>query len=191
MESGEKERDTSEVFFNALYGDHHRAVHAYLLARTGDPETALDLLQEVFLRAWRNLDTLRARGEDRYRYWIFTVAKNLVTDYYRNVASRSSATDHLAQAAQHDARTVPGVETEVEEREEQRMLHRAIRRLPDDLRTVLLLQILGDMTSAQVGEALGKPAGTVRYQTHQARKRLAEEMQLIGQGGTLEACHER
>src|SRR5947209_7530244 len=179
MESGERGRDTSEAFFNAVYGDHHRAVHAYLLARTGDPEVALDLLQEVFLRAWRNLETLRARGEERYRYWIFTVAKNLVTDHFRNLASRSSAIDHLAEAAEHDARSLPGVETEIEEREEQRMLHRAIQRLPDDLRTVLLLQILGEMTSAEVGDALGKPAGTIRYQTHQARKRLAEEMKLI------------
>jgi len=57
---------------------------------------------------------------------------------------------------------------------------RAIRRLPEHLRTVLVLQVLGERTSAEIGEMLDRPAGTVRYQLSQARKRLAEELRLLG-----------
>jgi DNA-directed RNA polymerase specialized sigma24 family protein len=53
--------------------------------------------------------------------------------------------------------------------------------LPEDLRTILLMQVLGEMSSFQIGEVLGKPAGTIRYQISLARKRLAEEIRLIGE----------
>jgi RNA polymerase sigma-70 factor (ECF subfamily) len=55
----------------------------------------------------------------------------------------------------------------------------AIGRLPEDLRTVLVLQVLGDRTSAEIGELLGRPAGTVRYQLALARRHLADELKVI------------
>lgn len=185
MGSSDAAWGTPETRFNAIYDQHHRAVHAYLLARTSDPEAALDLLQETFLRAWRNLDTLGARGEGRHRYWIFTVARNLVTDYYRARAARSTALEQLSADARHHDSASETMESALEEREEVEMLDRAIKQLPEELRTVLLLQTLGELTSAQIGEALGKPAGTIRYQTSQARKQLAQEMHLIKHDDTM------
>jgi RNA polymerase sigma-70 factor, ECF subfamily len=44
---------------------------------------------------------------------------------------------------------------------------------------VLVLQVLDERTSAEIGELLGRPAGTVRYQLSQARKRLAVELRLL------------
>jgi DNA-directed RNA polymerase specialized sigma24 family protein len=55
----------------------------------------------------------------------------------------------------------------------------AIRALPEDLRTVLLMQVLAGMHSAQIGEALRKPASTIRYQLLLARRRLAQQMGLL------------
>ena len=49
----------------------------------------------------------------------------------------------------------------------------AIKGLPEGLRTVLLMKVIGRMTSPQIGEALGIPAGTVRYRLSLARKRIA------------------
>jgi DNA-directed RNA polymerase specialized sigma24 family protein len=42
-----------------------------------------------------------------------------------------------------------------------------------------VLQVLGNRTSAEIGELLGRPAGTVRYQIAQARRRLADELQVM------------
>ena len=55
----------------------------------------------------------------------------------------------------------------------------AIRQLPEDLRTVLVLHLLGEATSAQIGELLGRPPGTVRYQLAEARHRLAQDLRLL------------
>jgi RNA polymerase sigma-70 factor (ECF subfamily) len=67
-------------------------------------------------------------------------------------------------------------EEHVLEREQRDQVDAAIQSLPDDLRVVLVLHLLGDRTSAEIGEILGRPPGTVRYQLSQARKRLAVQL---------------
>ncbi len=177
--SPDVDRLDSEALFDRIYGEHSRAVHAYFVGRTGDPETALDLLQETFIRAWRHLDVLRELPADRQRYWIFAVAKHALTDHYRKEAAREVA--NRAYAREPGPSTSPSDEPghDLERREEVELLDRAIRRLPEDLRALIAMQVIGGMTSGQIGEALDRPAGTVRYQLSLARRELARQVRLI------------
>jgi RNA polymerase sigma-70 factor (ECF subfamily) len=52
-------------------------------------------------------------------------------------------------------------------------------RLPEEQRTLLALRFVAGLTSDEIGQALGKPAGTVRYQIAQARRRLAQELGML------------
>jgi RNA polymerase sigma-70 factor (ECF subfamily) len=162
----------AEGDFNRLYADHQRAVHAFLLGRTGDREAARDLLQEVFLRAWRHADAWRGLPPERQRAWVFAVARNLVIDAHRARATADAARAALERAAANSP-AAEGPEVRAELNERVAALDRAIRRLPEKLRVVLSLHVVGGLTSAQVGEVLGEPAGTVRYQLSQARRQLA------------------
>ena len=173
------DRLDSEHTFNRVYDEHCRAVHAYFIGRAGDPEAALDLLQETFLRVWRHLDTLRGLTPERQRYWIFSVAKHALTDHYRKQATRVGAYQVYARTADRFASPIDEPGRTLEGREELERLGRAMRALPEELRTVLLMQTLGEMSSTQIGEALGRPAGTVRYQIALARRQLAREIRLI------------
>ncbi len=56
------------------------------------------------------------------------------------------------------------------------LLERAILRLPKRLRLVLSLHVVGGLTSAESGELLGEPPGTVRYRLSQARRMLADAL---------------
>jgi RNA polymerase sigma-70 factor, ECF subfamily len=168
-----------EAQFDSLYVEHRQSLHAFFLGRTSDPELALDLLQEAFVRAWRNLDLLLALPPGRQRAWLFTIGRNLVVDQYRSRAARGAAHDALIASTTLEDQLSEGPETAVERDHETRLVDEAIRRLPDDLRTVLVLQVLGEKTSAEIGELLDRPAGTVRYQLSRARKRLAEEIHLL------------
>ena len=163
----------AEHDFNRLYEEQQRAVHAYLLGRTGDRESAGDLLQEVFLRAWRRADSWRGLPAERQRAWVFAVARNLVIDAHRVRASAEAAQAALERAVSATAPVAEGPEARAELGERVAELDLAIRRLPEKLRTVLSLHVVGGLTSAQVGEVLGEPAGTVRYQLSQARRQLA------------------
>jgi RNA polymerase sigma-70 factor (ECF subfamily) len=175
----ERRSDERGALFDRLYEQHRQALHAFFLGRTGDPELALDLLQEAFVRAWRNLELLLALPSSRQRAWLFTAARNLVVDQYRSRVARSAAHDALIASTTPDDQLSDGPETTVERDRDLRLVDEAIRRLPDDLRTVLVLQVLGEKTSGEIGELLDRPAGTVRYQLSRARKRLADEIRLL------------
>jgi RNA polymerase sigma-70 factor, ECF subfamily len=177
--SADSHADERAAGFDDLYDAHRRTLHAFLLGRTGDPELALDLLQEAFVRAWRNLDLLLTLGSARQRAWLFSTARNLVIDQYRGRATRAAAQDALVASLDAADQTSDGPERIVERDRELRLVDEAIRRLPEPLRTVLVLQVLDERTSAEIGDLLGRPAGTVRYQISQARKRLAEELRLL------------
>jgi RNA polymerase sigma factor (sigma-70 family) len=160
--------------FDSLYAEHRRTLHAFLLGRTGDPELALDLLQELFLRVWRSIQVLEALPAARRHHWLFAVARNLVVDTYRSRGAGQAAVERLQRLTPISFADAP--EAHVLEHEQLAQLDAAIRTLPDDLRVVLVLQVLGERTSAEIGEILGRPAGTVRYQLAQARRHLATEL---------------
>ncbi|MGE5530178.1 MAG: RNA polymerase sigma factor [Patescibacteria group bacterium] len=174
----------AEALFDVVYDLHRRALYAYFLARTGESETAADLLQELFLRAWRHIGALRGLEAERVRYWLFAVAKNILADHYRRRAARPMTEEEMALAAEDPATLAETPEAKALAREELALLDGAIRRLPEDLRTILFLGTLGGMKSGEIGAALGKPAGSVRYGLHEARRRLAKEIGLLDGGMT-------
>src|SRR5215213_4456121 len=91
----DRQLDAREAGFDRLYDEHQRTLQGYFLGRTGDLEVALDLLQEAFVRAWRNLDMLLALPLPRQRAWLFAIARNLVVDQYRSRATRTATQDAL------------------------------------------------------------------------------------------------
>jgi RNA polymerase sigma-70 factor (ECF subfamily) len=165
-------RDDAAVF-TRIFEQHRHAVHAYFLGRVAEAELARDLLQETFLRAWRRLSELAPLPGEQQRAWIFTVARNLAIDSYRAGAARRAAEAALRHHATTQQTTVAGPHLHAELGERVAQLDAAIRRLPEEQRVILSMATAGGLTSRQIGEALGVPAGTVRYRLSQARKRLA------------------
>ena len=161
------------ALFDRLYAGYARSVHAYFLGRTGDDQRAVDLLQDTFVRVWRHLADLRSVPPERQRFWLFGIARNVLTDAYRRQASQQRLVEQSAQQAEPlaHAATTQTLEGALD-------VDAAMSRLPEDLRLVLTMSVLGEMTSAEIGEALGRPAGTVRYQLSRARARLAAELGL-------------
>ena len=168
-----------ESRFDVLYAANHQLLHAYLAGRTGDPELALDLLQDAFLRAWRSLASVEDLSAERQRAWLFSVARNLVIDQHRRRVTREATSAALAREASFADATAAPADRQLEERERRQAVDLAIRALPEELRTVLVLQVVGERNSTEIGELLGRPAGTVRYQLAEARRRLAKDLRLI------------
>jgi RNA polymerase sigma-70 factor (ECF subfamily) len=166
-----------EAEFRRLYEAHRIAVHAYFTGRTGDPQSAADLMQDVFLRVWQHLEKLTEMPDDRQRAWIFTVARNLSVDAHRHrhvqdgaeqaLAHEPARTPHSASAAASSA---------VIAAERVAVVGEAIRRLPEPQRVTLTMAAAGGMTSAELAAVLGVPAGTVRYRLSLARRAVAEAL---------------
>ncbi len=161
--------DDATRLFDALFEEHRRVLHAYLVGQVG-VENAEDALQEVCIRVWRNIEKVQAVPVERRRFWLVAIARNLALDFHRQCKVRErlimSSTPHPTENPEQVA-----VARDMAVR-----LDNAIRCLPDTLRTVLTLHIMGGLTSVEVGQLLNRPVGTVRYQLAQARKRLADTL---------------
>lgn len=168
-----------EAEFRRLYDAHRGAVHAYFAGRTGDRDLAADLMQDVFTRVWRHLGQLHGMTDDHQRAWIFTVARNLSIDSLRQRRTQSATQETLARE-----RSFPSdsASARVIDAERSSVVANAVERLPEDHRVVLTMAAAGGMTSAEIGSALGVPAGTVRYRLSLARRSVADALRRYDQG---------
>lgn len=165
-----------EAFFNQLYSQYHRIIFAYIMSHTSHRETARDLLQEAFLRVWNQIHVSQELGLNESRYWIYRIAKNLVVDYYRRRSTQNRTQERIKADAVNNTAVSRSAEDAFETKEQILDVEQAIRRLPEDLYRVLVLQFIGQMNSSEIGELLELPAGTVRYRLSMARKQLRQEL---------------
>lgn len=156
--------------FDRLFEEHRRVLHAYLVGQVG-VENAEDVLQETFIRVWRNMEKAQAVPVERQRFWLVAVARNLALDFHRQRKVRERLENAPLPAP------VPNPEQEAVTADMAVRLDAAIQCLPETLRTVLTLHIMGGLNSTEVGSLLERPVGTVRYQLAQARKKLAEALE--------------
>ncbi len=183
MSRDEFERERNEeatVLFNKLYRDHHRPIYAYLHGKCGCSETAADLLQETFVRVWTNIHKAMQIPHEKVRFWLFALGRSASYDHARRSRIRKGMEAPLASVETLRAENGDPA-TAVREKESLTELNAAIRRLPEKLRIALTMHAHGGMTSAEIGSALGLPAGTARYRISEARKRLASDMRLTEQ----------
>ena len=168
-----------EAEFRRLYEAHRVAVHAYFVAHAawGDRQLAADLMQEVFLRAWRHLDKVTGLPQDGQRGWLFTVARNLSVDsarHQRTADGAQRALEHEPSGGQ--ASVAAPASTAVLAAERATVVAAVIAKLPEQQRVTLAMAAAGELNSTEIGVALGVPAGTVRYRLSLARRTLAEAL---------------
>jgi RNA polymerase sigma-70 factor, ECF subfamily len=159
------------VVFCRLFDTYARPLHRYLARRIG-PDTAHDLVSETFLVA---LDQRHSYDPRRaaVRSWLYGIATNLLRRQVRQEvrglrAMARSAGDAPGTESSHDSRVADRVDAAARAAE----LAAALAELSEGDRDVLLLTSWAGLDTAEVADALGIPAGTVRSRLHQVRKWL-------------------
>ena len=154
-------RTGDEPAFARLYERYGRIVHALLLARVSRDEVE-DLVQDVFLTAWKRLGDLRDPAA--FGGWISMIARNRATDAHRRSAEFVELPDDLAggggpsdQAEAHAALD-------------------AIRTLPEAYRDTLMLRLVEGMTGPEISERTGLTPASVRVNLHRGMKLLREKL---------------
>jgi RNA polymerase sigma-70 factor (ECF subfamily) len=137
----------------------------YARALAGDRASADDLVQDTLERAWSKLHLYR-RGTD-LRAWLFTVMHNVHVNRVRAARPTDPLDEGLPElatrASQGDALSV-------------RDLDRALARLPEEQRAVLLLVTLEEMSYEETAQTLAIPIGTVMSRLSRAREKLRAMM---------------
>ena len=130
-------------------------------------EQAEDLVQDTLERAWRKYAMWQKRGE--VRVWMFGIMHNLFIDRVRSQRARpeDSVGDELPEVSDRPRQF---------DRLEIRDLDRVLQRLPPDLREVLLLVGVEELSYQNVADVLGVPIGTVMSRLSRARERMRAEL---------------
>jgi RNA polymerase sigma-70 factor (ECF subfamily) len=150
--------------FAGLYALFSPMVHGVLLARVPYDEVG-DLVQEVFLVAFRKLDTLRDGA--RFGPWVAMIARNRAMDFHR----RSRETEELHDGMAHAPRPTAEADEALE----------IIRALPEAYRETLVLRLVEGMTGPEIAERTGLQPASVRVNLHRGMKLLREKLAGKGQ----------
>jgi len=146
--------------FERLYRSHVGRVHA-LAVRMVDRDSAEDLTQEVFIRAWRKLDTFR--GSARFGTWLHRLAVNHILsrrETLRKLEARTApGDDGLAHVAAPRQRA-PGLVVDVEA---------ALERLPSRAKRVFVLFDVEGYSHEEIADLMDVSVGTSKSQLHRAR----------------------
>jgi RNA polymerase sigma-70 factor (ECF subfamily) len=158
-------REGDPVALDSLIRALQRDVRRYVSHLSADPQSADDLTQETFLRAWKSLH--RFEGRSSARTWLLSIARRTVADDLRHRASRPrfSDCDWLLAAEQAQPSNLPGFDDGI-------ALTELLDSLPTDRREVFVLTQLVGLSYVQAATHLGCPTGTVRSRVARARTTL-------------------
>lgn len=156
--------------FTRLYDMYMERVYRYVSYRVGIVADVEDLTQEVFLRAWNSIRGYQPRKP--FLAWLFTIAHNLVIDYYRKKGRQLEVTlDDLPLS------TGGAEDPEMEEMVDRDTVRRMIANLSGDEQQVLMLRFVEGLDHSAVATAIGKSQGAVRVIQLRALRRLRQLLQ--------------
>ncbi len=151
--------------FEMLYRTHARRIYSLAYRFTGNAADAEELLQDIFLQAYRKLDSFRR--EAALSTWLHRLTVNRCLDHLRSRAVRQDArTGSLADEARPQPRArASSPITRLD-------LERAIAQLPDGCRAAFVLHDVEGYEHREIAALLGIADGTSKSQVHKARLRL-------------------
>ncbi|MEO8561785.1 MAG: sigma-70 family RNA polymerase sigma factor [bacterium] len=159
--------------FELLYRAHSARVYALCLRLTGDAVQAVELAQDVFIRAWEALSDFR--GEASVATWLHRIAVNAMLTKRRG-DQRRSARVALADDDEDDARDLAAGSSPARDVGTAIDLERAIASLPPGVRRAFVLHDVEGYTHEEIAEMTGLASGTLRAQLHRARQLLIQAL---------------
>jgi len=151
-----------------LHDQYYQPIRKFVLALVKDEWAADDLTQETFIKAQRNLDSIRDISQ--IRAWLFRIAYNLCQDHFRDRKKRNSFESH-------DPETTPLFESKsalkmIEQFQMSKCVQDKMESLPEPLRSTLILYDIMEFNHREVAEILDISAENAKVRLHRARKRL-------------------
>jgi RNA polymerase sigma-70 factor (ECF subfamily) len=145
--------------FASLYDRHSRSAYSLAYRMMGEKQSAEDLVQEVFLKVWRNSASYRTeRGS--VRTWVLSIVHNRGVDQLRSTASRRRTQDRVEASAPTSQPSEAFTETWRNNQRDQ--VRDALKTLPDEQLKILELAYFSGYTHVEIAGLLDLPLGTVK-----------------------------
>lgn len=165
--------------FDLLVLKYEHKIVNLVMRYVRDPDTALDISQEAFIKAYRALP--RFRGDSAFYTWLYRIAVNTAKNHLAALRRRPTDIELDLQDPEQYGLHAKLKETDTPEsvslsHELQETLERAIQALPDDLRTAIILRELEGMSYEEIAQTMDCPVGTVRSRIFRARDAIGKKV---------------
>lgn len=164
--------------WDRIVTQHWRRVFNVAFKFVGRHDLAEDLAQDIFLKVFKALDTFDRRAN--FQTWLVSVSRNLCIDHYRSVRKERELVDRSMDA---EERNLPSREPDafaaLEREDRRKMLHRALARLPETLRTAVEMRDIQERSYRDIAQRLALPEGTVKSRINRGRRELARQIRRL------------
>jgi len=161
--------------FETIIRKYQQPMLNYVSRMVREREMALDVSQEVFLRAYASLSSFRP--EFKFSTWLFRIASNYLIDHWRKKKIVAVSLDQPVEDGEEGcylqvADETASVVRELERKELQAKLETAMGRLPDHLRELFVWRHVNGMSYEEMAEIKKIPVGTVKNRVFQAKEMM-------------------
>ncbi len=164
------------VTFRRIYEQHSRGVHAAAMRITQNSAQAQDVVQDIFLRVWRNPEKFDG-GRGELGSYLRLMARSRALDLWREGQAAGRAGDRLKLVvAQEEGRVEDRPAVMAERSSDRTMIREALRTLPDSQREAVILAYWGGLTADQIAKRAGVPLGTAKSRIRLGLTKLREEL---------------
>jgi RNA polymerase sigma-70 factor (ECF subfamily) len=176
----EKCQNGDKQAFELLIKKYQRRIFHLIYRITQDPTVVEPIAQEVFLKAYRSITSFR--GSSQFYTWLYRIAVNTSLSHIK----KESVEENRERSLEHDlhASILQSESLKTEDPEELfirkeflKHLLDSLRRLPEDLRTAVILREFSGLNYEEISEVMEIPLGTVRSRIFRARARLREMLE--------------
>ncbi len=163
--------DGEQEAFGVLVNRYQRKVFNLAYSMTRNRETADDLAQDIFIKAYCALKNFKFRSE--FGTWLYRIAMNHIKDYLRSGGRVRMVPfeDQVKDESDQENETVI-IEHDQETEQRRKIVHEGIRALPEKYQIILSLRDIQGFSYKEISQILRLSAGTVDSRLHRARKML-------------------
>jgi len=165
------------VEFTDLYHQYFPKVFAYVYGRVQDKEISLDIVSDVFEKAFIKMRSLRS--PDSFGSWLFTIARNEVSSHWRKTKPAARAAQEAAWETELHSQP-RGPEETVLHKERLASLSQLVRQLPRREQEIIALKFDAELTNREIANVLSTSEVNVRVTVFRALRKLRERLQTSG-----------
>jgi RNA polymerase sigma-70 factor (ECF subfamily) len=163
--------------FSELYNDYFPKVFAYVYGRVQDKEISLDIVSDVFEKAYMKMKSLRS--PDSFGSWLFTIARNEVSSHWRKEKPAARAAQDAAWETEMHRQPKSPEETLLHA-ERLAALAALVRQLPRREQEIIALKFDAELTNREIANVLNTSEVNVRVTIFRALRKLRERMSVGG-----------
>ncbi|WP_042347320.1 RNA polymerase sigma factor [Bacillus massiliigorillae] len=164
--------------YSHIINKYKNLLYATILRMTNNQQDAQDLVQEVFIKVYQQLDKYDQKGE--FSGWLYRVAINHCMDEFRKKRYKMKRVELDTDAMVNTKHP----EVIYLKKERERQLERLIQTLSEDERIIILLRYVNDLSYNEISNLLSVPISMVRNKLHRAKQKMRNTLQ--GEGGLFD-----